>query len=183
MTFGMPPTLRSTIMSGHFPNCNSAQTANLSITLRIPPCFLQRGFPESCFIHTALLLAIRSFAQITDMARPWRRRCRMCGRICADGYSGGEDQSMFMPVRQAAKKWGISDPRVRSLCAARRVPGAQYAADSDCFRPLMDCFQEKYGVYPKYLVADASVPSREFPGQRRRTAGVSQRETVLLQPL
>lgn len=31
---------------------------------------------------------------------------------------------MFMTVKQAAKKWGISDRRVRNLCAAGKIPGA-----------------------------------------------------------
>ncbi len=31
---------------------------------------------------------------------------------------------MFMTVKQAAGKWGISDRRVRNLCAAGKIPGA-----------------------------------------------------------
>ena len=31
---------------------------------------------------------------------------------------------MFMTVRQAAEKWGISDRRVRTLCVEGRIPGA-----------------------------------------------------------
>lgn len=31
---------------------------------------------------------------------------------------------MFMTVKQAAEKWGISDRRVRNLCAAAKIPGA-----------------------------------------------------------
>lgn len=31
----------------------------------------------------------------------------------------------------------------------------QYAADSDCFQPLMDRYKQQYGFYPKYPVADA----------------------------
>lgn len=31
----------------------------------------------------------------------------------------------------------------------------QYAADSDCFQPLMEEFHRRYGKYPKYPVADA----------------------------
>ena len=31
---------------------------------------------------------------------------------------------MFMTVKQAAEKWGISDRRVRNLCAAGKIPGA-----------------------------------------------------------
>ena len=31
---------------------------------------------------------------------------------------------MFMTVKQAAEKWGISDRRVRTLCAEDRIPGA-----------------------------------------------------------
>ena len=32
--------------------------------------------------------------------------------------------AMFMTVKQAAKKWGLSDRRVRSLCAEGKIPGA-----------------------------------------------------------
>ena len=31
---------------------------------------------------------------------------------------------MFMTVQQAAEKWGISDRRVRILCAEGKIPGA-----------------------------------------------------------
>ena len=31
---------------------------------------------------------------------------------------------MFMTVKQAAEKWGISDRRVRILCAEGKIPGA-----------------------------------------------------------
>lgn len=31
---------------------------------------------------------------------------------------------MFMTVKQAAEKWGISDRRVRTLCAEDRIPGS-----------------------------------------------------------
>ena len=31
----------------------------------------------------------------------------------------------------------------------------QYAADTDCFIPLMEKFKEQYGKYPKYPIADA----------------------------
>ncbi len=31
---------------------------------------------------------------------------------------------MFMTVKQAAEKWGISDRRVRTLCEKDRIPGA-----------------------------------------------------------
>ena len=30
---------------------------------------------------------------------------------------------MYMSVKQAAEKWGISDRRVRTLCAEGKVPG------------------------------------------------------------
>jgi excisionase family DNA binding protein len=31
---------------------------------------------------------------------------------------------MFMTVKQAAEKWGISERRVRVLCAEGRIPGS-----------------------------------------------------------
>ena len=31
---------------------------------------------------------------------------------------------MFISVKEAAKKWGISDRRTRELCAAGKIPGA-----------------------------------------------------------
>ena len=34
-----------------------------------------------------------------------------------------------------------------------------YASDMDCFQPLMDGFQKRYGFYPQYPVADAGYGS------------------------
>lgn len=31
---------------------------------------------------------------------------------------------MFMSVKQAAEKWGISDRRIRVLCSEEKIPGA-----------------------------------------------------------
>ena len=31
---------------------------------------------------------------------------------------------MFMTAKQAAEKWGLSDRRVRVLCAGGKIPGA-----------------------------------------------------------
>lgn len=35
----------------------------------------------------------------------------------------------------------------------------QYASDMDCFQPLMNAFNERYGFYPEYPVADAGYGS------------------------
>ena len=35
-----------------------------------------------------------------------------------------EAVTMFMTVKQAAEKWGLSDRRVRILCAEEKIPGA-----------------------------------------------------------
>ena len=32
---------------------------------------------------------------------------------------------MFMTVKQAAEKWGVSDGRIRILCAEGKIPGAE----------------------------------------------------------
>ena len=32
---------------------------------------------------------------------------------------------MFMTVKQAAEKWGVSDRRIRILCAEGKIPGAE----------------------------------------------------------
>lgn len=34
-----------------------------------------------------------------------------------------------------------------------------YRSDMDCFIPLMDCFKNTYGFYPKYPIADAGYRS------------------------
>lgn len=31
---------------------------------------------------------------------------------------------MFMTVKQASEKWGISDRRIRVLCSEGKIPGA-----------------------------------------------------------
>lgn len=44
---------------------------------------------------------------------------RFCGMI-----PGKEVMKMYLTVKQAAEKWGISDRRVRILCAQGKIPGA-----------------------------------------------------------
>ena len=42
---------------------------------------------------------------------------------------------MFMTVKQAAEKWGISDRRIRVLCSEGKIPGAYQEAE--CGKSLL----------------------------------------------
>ena len=55
---------------------------------------------------------------------------------------------MYITVKQAAEKWGISDRRIRVLCAEGKIPGAyqegrgwKIPADAKKPRKLGVCFR------------------------------------------
>ena len=55
---------------------------------------------------------------------------------------------MFMTVKQAAEKWGVSDRRIRILCAEGKIPGAEqqgraWKIPADAVKPADGRFKSK----------------------------------------
>ena len=60
---------------------------------------------------------------------------------------------MYITVNQAAKKWGLSDRRVRNLCVAGRIPGAYregraWRIPSDATKPTDGRYKSKESLIP-----------------------------------
>lgn len=60
---------------------------------------------------------------------------------------------MYITVNQAAKKWGLSDRRVRNLCAAGKIPGAYregraWKIPSDATKPTDGRYKNKESLIP-----------------------------------
>ena len=60
---------------------------------------------------------------------------------------------MYITVNQAAKKWGLSDRRVRNLCLAGRIPGAYregraWKIPSDATKPTDGRYKSKESLIP-----------------------------------
>ena len=62
---------------------------------------------------------------------------------------------MFMTIKQASKKWGISDRRVRVLCSEGKIPGAyqdgrSWKIPSDAVRPADGRYRSRESILPKH---------------------------------
>lgn len=69
---------------------------------------------------------------------------------------------MYMTVKQAAEKWGISDRRVRILCSEGKIPGV--TRDGRSWKIPADVkfhlrtqednplYRTEYGIYNKHLL-------------------------------
>ena len=60
---------------------------------------------------------------------------------------------MYITVNQAAKKWGLSDRRVRNLCVAGKIPGADregraWKIPSDATKPTDGRYKSKESLIP-----------------------------------
>ena len=60
---------------------------------------------------------------------------------------------MYITVNQAAKKWGLSDRRVRNLCVAEKIPGAYregraWKIPSDATKPTDGRYKSKESLIP-----------------------------------
>lgn len=60
---------------------------------------------------------------------------------------------MYITVNQAAKKWGLSDRRVRNLCSAGKIPGAYregraWKIPSDATKPTDGRYKSKESLIP-----------------------------------
>ncbi len=84
---------------------------------------------------------------------------------------------MFMTVKQAAEKWGISDRRIRILCAEGKIPGAYqegrgWKIPADAQKPADGRFKVK-----ESLLEQIDRKKKELDGRRPLTAGEVERLT------
>lgn len=61
---------------------------------------------------------------------------------------------MYMTVKQAAEKWGISDRRVRILCSERKIPdvtreGRSWKIPADAKKPEDGRYGSNFGHWQK----------------------------------
>ena len=82
---------------------------------------------------------------------------------------------MFMTVKQASEKWGISDRRIRVLCAEGKVSGAYqegrgWKIPADAKKPADGRYKSK-----ESLLAQIDRKKAELDGRRPLTAGEAER--------
>ena len=78
---------------------------------------------------------------------------------------------MFMTVKQASEKWGISDRRVRILCAEGKIPGAYQ--EGRAWKIPIDAIKPADGRYKtkESLLSQIDRKKKEFDGKRPLTEG------------
>ena len=82
---------------------------------------------------------------------------------------------MYMTVKQASEKWGISDRRVRVLCAEGKIPGAYqegrgWKIPVDAKKPVDGRYKSKESI-----LAQIDRKKAELDGRRHLTAGEAAR--------
>ena len=82
---------------------------------------------------------------------------------------------MYMTVKEASEKWGISDRRIRVLCSEGRIPGAYqegrgWKIPSDAQKPSDSRFKSKESI-----LAQIDRKKTELDGRRPLTEGEAQR--------
>lgn len=82
---------------------------------------------------------------------------------------------MYMTVKEAAEKWGISDRRIRVLCAEGKIPGAYregrgWKIPIDAEKPADGRFKSKESI-----LAQIDRKKRELEGRRPLTEGELER--------
>ncbi|MBR5424436.1 MAG: Fic family protein [Clostridia bacterium] len=82
---------------------------------------------------------------------------------------------MYMTVKEASEKWGISDRRIRVLCSEGRIPGAYqegrgWKIPSDARKPSDSRFKSKESI-----LAQIDRKKTELDGRRPLTEGEVQR--------
>lgn len=82
---------------------------------------------------------------------------------------------MFMTVKQAAEKWGISDRRIRTLCAEGKIPGAYQQGRA--WKLPIDAEKPADGRYKarESLLDQIDRKKKELDGRRPLTAGELER--------
>ena len=78
---------------------------------------------------------------------------------------------MFMTVKQASEKWGISDRRVRNLCAEGKIPGAYQ--EGRAWKIPIDAIKPADGRYKtkESLLSQIDCKKKELDGKRPLTEG------------
>ena len=78
---------------------------------------------------------------------------------------------MFMTVKQASEKWGISDRRVRILCAEGKIPGAYQ--EGRAWKIPIDAVKPADGRYKtkESLLSQIDRKKKELDGKRPLTEG------------
>ena len=78
---------------------------------------------------------------------------------------------MFMTVKQASEKWGISDRRVRILCAEGKIPGS--SQEGRAWKIPIDAIKPADGRYKtkESLLSQIDRKKRELDGKRPLTEG------------
>mgnify|MGYP000859170401 FL=1 len=78
---------------------------------------------------------------------------------------------MFMTVKQASEKWGISDRRVRILCAEGKIPGAYQ--EGKAWKIPIDAIKPADGRYKtkESLLSQIDRKKKELDGKRPLTEG------------
>ena len=82
-----------------------------------------------------------------------------------------EGLSVFMTVKQAAERWGISDRRVRILCAEGKIPeayqeGRGWKIPIDAEKPVDGRYKSKESI-----LARIDRKKKELDGRRPLTEG------------
>ena len=82
---------------------------------------------------------------------------------------------MYMTVKEASEKWGLSDRRIRVLCSEGRIPGAYqegrgWKIPSDARKPSDGRFKSKESI-----LAQIDRKKTELDGRRPLTEGEAQR--------
>lgn len=82
---------------------------------------------------------------------------------------------MYITVKQAAEKWGISDRRVRILCAEGKIPGAYQ--EGRAWKIPIDAIKPADGRYKtkESLLSQIDRKKKELDGKRPLTEGESAR--------
>ena len=78
---------------------------------------------------------------------------------------------MFMTIKQASEKWGISDRRIRVLCSEGKIPGAyqdgrSWKIPSDAVKPADGRYKSRESI-----LARIEQKKKELDGRRPLTEG------------
>ena len=106
---------------------------------------------------------IEKFSEYIERLKKYAERIEICGND-RNSYSKTDHDATFMRMKrdhmgndQLLPGYNIQCAVCDGFIAAFDV--YQYASDMDCFQPLMERFQNLYGQYPEYPVADAGYGS------------------------
>ncbi len=72
---------------------------------------------------------------------------------------------MYMSVKQAAAKWGVSDRRIRFLCSEDKIPGAyrqgrSWAIPADAKKPADGRYKSKKSIFSQIEQKKAALNSK-----------------------